>query len=159
MKTWVKQGLGLLVGLAFSVVAAAASEPIKDRDAFEKQYIACIKSGLKNDCFLSLSLKHMVPRTPREDEEKLKKLNNMLKERFAERFANLGIYDVHVSDKVMTAGISEYRTYFLERKGDGAMAACGVVFHKILGEWYIFTFLWSDSEEKVRKLLKLDLEL
>jgi hypothetical protein len=41
MKTWIKQGFGLLPGLAFSAVAAAASEPIKDLDAFEEQYIAC----------------------------------------------------------------------------------------------------------------------
>jgi hypothetical protein len=152
MKTWIKQGLGLLAGLAFSVVAAAASEPVKDRDAFEKQYIACMKSGFKNDCFLSLSLRHMSPyTTSREDEEKIKKFNEELKE----KFAGFGIYDVHILDKVMAAGITERRTYILERGGDGAVAVCRVVFRKTLGEWYVFAFQWNESDEEVRKLLNL----
>jgi hypothetical protein len=144
--------LGVLAGLVCANVMAG--EPIKDRDVFEKQYIACMKSGFKNDCFLTLFLGHMVPNTPREDEENIKKLNKTLKE----MFANFRIYDIHALDKVMTAGISERRTYILEREGDGNVIGYRVIFRKVLGEWYVFSFHWSESEEKLRKLLNLSAE-
>jgi hypothetical protein len=151
MKTWIKQGLGLLAGLTFSAVAAAASEPIKDRDAFEKQYIPCMKSGFKDDCFLSLFLRHTVSNIQNK-EETMKKVNVKLKE----RFTNFRVYDVHVLDKVTTGGITERRTYILEREGDGDVIACRVIFRKTLGEWYVFSFQWNESEENLRKLLNLD---
>jgi hypothetical protein len=38
MKTWGKWCLGFVMGIAYATVAAAG-EPIKDKDAFEKQYV------------------------------------------------------------------------------------------------------------------------
>ncbi|MDR1463015.1 MAG: hypothetical protein LBI68_07765 [Azoarcus sp.] len=92
--------LGVLAGLVCANVMAG--EPIKDRDAFEKQYIACMKSGFKNDCFLTLFPKYMVSNV-HDKEDGMKKLNVKLKE----RFANFRVYGVHVLDKVITAGITE----------------------------------------------------
>jgi hypothetical protein len=60
MKTGFKYGLGLLASLIFSVTAMASeSAPIADRNAFEKEYIDCIKSGLKDSCFITIFSRHL----------------------------------------------------------------------------------------------------
>jgi hypothetical protein len=153
MKTrLLKWCLGLLAG--FICLNVMASEPIKDRDAFEKQYIECMKKGFGNDCFFSLFVNRMVPPDTPDVPERIKKINDHLKG----RLANSRVYDVYVVDKMMTAGIAESRNYLIELEGDGGLIGCRVFFRRILGKWYVYSFVWLEDEESIQKMLNFQKE-
>jgi hypothetical protein len=139
MKTGFKYGFGLLAGLVFSV-AAMASEPtpIADRDAFEKEYIDCIMSGLKGNCIVSIFSAHRDPRIDDADET----LDNLSKY-YSTRMKP--VYKVHSLDKITRAGIIDSRTYLIEFS-DGTLSGAYVVFRKNNGAWYVFRFFIGGAE-------------
>jgi hypothetical protein len=151
MKFSLKHGLGLLAGLFLSAAALASeSVPIEDRDAFEKEYLACIMSGAKDGCVAAVFSGHL-DQSFEKPEEFLKKIDTSLSN-FV--FGGSTIYKIHPLDRTMRAGIFDSRSYLVERSG-GALAGFSVVFRKIEGEWYVFGISVDKSHAFVLRLLNL----
>jgi hypothetical protein len=150
MKAWFKYGLSVLAGLTFSVAALAAEPtPIEDRDAFEKQYIFCVETGLKNKCFVSIFSGHLVPNIKNADEG----LSNLNESYLNGVMSGSYGYKVHILDKTMRAGIFDSRTYLIERS-DGTLIGSYIIFRKIQGKWYVYEFSIQGSDVFIRELLK-----
>jgi hypothetical protein len=157
MKTWIKQGLGLLAGLAFSAVAAAASEPIKDRDAFEKKYIECITSGLKNKCLSALLTGHFIPDAEGHSPFIHQTVAQLQKiEELADQFGN--VYQVRPLDKIIRADTWDSRTYLTEHS-NGRFSGAYLCFTRVKGEWYVSSFRINTKKEFLREILKLQVNL
>ncbi|MDR1349321.1 MAG: hypothetical protein LBJ59_00815 [Zoogloeaceae bacterium] len=152
MKTWFKYSLGLSASLIFlsGTTTAMASEPIPigNRDAFEKQYINCIESGLKDKCFVSIFSGHLTPNIKNAEEG----LNNLNEIYLKNQMAGSPVYKVHAIDKTMRAGVFDSRTYLIERF-DGSFIGCYIIFRNIQEKWYVYAFRMQESDEFIRKLL------
>ncbi|MDR3087393.1 MAG: hypothetical protein LBU45_05515 [Azoarcus sp.] len=148
MTTLVKWGLGFLAGLVCA--GAMASEPIKDKDAFEKQYIECFMKNGANDCFFSIFRGHVDPNIGNADELS-KKGNAFLKE----RLLTFGVYKVHILRKTVRADFFDERTYIIEYN-NGTFGCFRVLFRKFLGGWYLFTYEWVGSDADIYKALQLE---
>jgi hypothetical protein len=141
----------LIAGLLFASIGTANGQtPIKDKDAFEKKYIECIMSGWKNKCFSALIIGHFRPNF--EDKIPLvkKELHNI--DELANQFGS--VYRVHPLDKIIRANIWDNRTYLIEHF-NGKFSGAYINFIKIKEEWYVYTFLFDNSEEFIKKLLKI----
>jgi len=139
--------------LLVTIAAAYAQTPVEDKDAFEKQYIECIMSGLKNKCFSALFSGHFSP----EAEDRAPYISQATKSLYMfDGFANqLGsVYQVHLLDKIMRANVLDSRTYLIEHSNNRFSGAY-ISFIRVKGEWYVISFNISDSDEFVKKLLKL----
>jgi hypothetical protein len=151
MKFSLKHGLGLLAGLLLSVVALASeSVPIEDRDAFEKEYLACFMSGLKDDCFVSVFSGHLDPRIE-NPEENLRKSNRFYLDdvKISPGYA----YKIHLLEKVEKAGIFDSRIYLIEQNSSGGLLAFHVVFTKRKGDWYIGAYGMRVKSEEIYRIL------
>ena len=145
MKAGFKYGLGVVVGLFFSVVAMASEPvPIEDKDAFEKQYIDCLKSGFKDKCFSALFSSHL---TLGADRVSLDQADSFYKNESL-------VYEIHVLDKVIRAGVFDSSTYLIERT-DAVFAGADVTFMKLKGAWYVYSYSVNTSSEFVLKILNL----
>jgi hypothetical protein len=151
MKARVRHGLSIVVGLVFSAVAMA-SEPIVDKDAFEKRYIDCIMSGAKDNCLVSIFSNHRDPQF-RDQDGVFERLNKY----YLEKIASPSVYKVHVIEKTMKAGIFDNRSYLIERD-NGSLAGFYVSFRNIKGKWFMFAFKFNNSDEFVYKLLGMPTE-
>ncbi|MDR2165466.1 MAG: hypothetical protein LBO79_07590 [Zoogloeaceae bacterium] len=150
MKTGFRHGLILLAGLIFSV-AAMANEPvpIEDRDAFEKEYLACLKTGLRNKCFSTLFSSHLDYNF--KDLEVLGRIDDLSANQLADCPP---VYDVHVVDKILRGGVLDSRTYLIECS-DRSFVGVYVNFRKTRNEWYVSAFSVWGSDEFIKKILKL----
>jgi hypothetical protein len=149
MKVSMKYGFSLLAGIFLSA-SVMASEPIEDRDAFEKHYIKCVISGLKDNCLFNLLSKHLTPATKEDDKQILDILRS-----FGDFYKDKPpAYKVHVVDKIMRAGIVESRTYMIERT-DGVFVGSYINFIKIKDGWYINSFGISGADEVIERILQL----
>jgi hypothetical protein len=154
MRFSVKHGLSLLAGIFLSATAMASEPvPIEDRDAFEKQYIACIMSGAKNNCYASLVSKHLDPSLKKTDTLilSLEKVNWICQGK-TEKLSS--VYEVHAIDKIIRGGVVDSRTYLIECS-NGDFIGAYMNFRKVNGKWYIFAYSINSSNEFIQKLLKL----
>jgi hypothetical protein len=133
MKSSVKQGFCLLAGLFFCTVLASEPVPIEDRDAFEKEYLECFMSGLKDNCFISIFSEHLDYGFANPD-ELLRELNSSYLDM---QKIHSPIYKIHVLDKIIRADVFDSRTYIVEYFG-GTMKGLHVVFRKVKENWYVF---------------------
>jgi hypothetical protein len=156
MNTGFKYGLAFLAGLILSGVAMAGEPvPIEDRDAFEKEYLECFKSGLKDNCFISVFSGHL-DQNVKEPEKSLNKANTYYLDviRISPGSAPGSVYKIHPLNKEMRAGIFDSRSYLIERF-NGGLLGFYVVFRKLKGNWYVFAYAMDESEDFVLKLINL----
>ena len=150
MQAEFKYGLGVVVGLFFSVVAMASEPvPIEDRDAFEKQYIACLIAEAKENCFVLLFSDHL--------DTKIKNASEVIRDTnkyWMEVLETCHPYTVHVLDKTVRANAFEGRAYLIECS-DGSIRGTYVNFRKIREGWYVFGFRLTNSDESMRRLLNI----
>jgi hypothetical protein len=147
MKTLGKWCLGFVMGIAYATVAAAG-EPIKDKDAFEKQYVECIISGFKDRCWSKLLLKHARPHEGNDQD-----IGNVLR-KIEAIFGDQGsIYKVHSIEKAIVADMSDSRTYMVEFS-NGKFCGVFLRFIKIKEEWYITDVSVNNDESFLKKILK-----
>jgi hypothetical protein len=150
MKFSMKYGFCLLAGIFLCATVQAESVPIEDRDAFEKRYIECVMSGLKDNCLFNLLSNHLTPATQEDDKQILDILRS-----FGDFYKDKPpVYKVHIVDKIMRAGIVESRTYMIERS-DGVFVGSYINFVKIKDGWYINAFGISGADEVLEKILQL----
>ncbi|MDR1661532.1 MAG: hypothetical protein LBR95_03775, partial [Azoarcus sp.] len=128
--------------------AATAGEPIKDKDAFEKQSIECIMSGVKDGCWSKLFIKHTPP-----DDDKNQDLVNALRKIEVFVGDRGSVYKVHPVERTTVADISDGRVYVIEYSSG---RFCGVFIHfkKIKESWYISTFSVNDEDVFFKKIFK-----
>jgi hypothetical protein len=149
MKTWVKC-YAFLAGLACATVALATEPmPIADRDVFEKQYIECIKEGIKNDCIVPLFMNH-VTLGSKGVEDTVHKFNSALQQ----LIKGTNVYGVYVISKTIKAEIYDDRTYLIQW-GNGSVTCFRVLFRQILGEWYMANLQLRNDNENIIKILDL----
>jgi NAD-dependent SIR2 family protein deacetylase len=141
--------LGFVVGIA-CVTAATAGEPIKDKDAFEKQSIECIMSGGKDSCWSKLILKHVPPYN--EDVDK-QDFANTLRKAEALLMSQGSVYKVHPVEKKIVADIAEGRAYVIEYS-NGKARGVFIYFRRIKEEWYIISFTVGDENAFFRNIFK-----
>jgi hypothetical protein len=147
-----KHGLSLLVGIFLSAMAMASEPmPIKDKDAFEKQYIECFMSGLKDNCFISTFSGHLSPLVKDGEDTLIKVHNDTYLKNGISDFPILG---VHPLDKTVRAEIFDGRTYLIENS-KGNIWGLSVVFGRINGKWYLHSLYLSSSEAFIAKLLNM----
>jgi hypothetical protein len=151
MKTWLKHGFGLLAGLVFAGgVLADDSVPIEDLDTFEKEYIGCVMTGLKDHCFSNLVSKHISPAI-----ENVGQVISMLRKNddtFVKN--NLSVYKVHIVDRIKRGNIVESRTYMIERS-NGLFVGSYVNFIQIKDKWYISAFGIDNADDLIKSILNL----
>jgi hypothetical protein len=145
---WMLAGVFFLTGMS----VAHAQVAIDDKDAFEKRYIECVMSGLKNKCFSTLAKEHFLPdadKIPKAVEElrTIDDLANSIKE----------VYKVHHIDKVIRAGTWDARTYAIEHS-DGKYSGAYLLFVSVKGKWYVSKCAFNSSGEFLGKLLKLPID-
>jgi hypothetical protein len=151
MRLSMKHRFGLLAGLLFCGALAGEPVPIEDRDAFEKEYLACIKSGLEEDCFLVLFSSHLCEDIKNPEEASRKHdayYRNILK------ISPGSIYAIHPLDKTIKAGIVDSRTYLVEHRTNGFFLFF-VNFVKQKGKWYILGYDTYPESEKINKFINL----
>jgi hypothetical protein len=152
MKFSIKHGFSLLAGIFLCATVQAESVPIEDRDAFEKRYIECVMSGLKNNCISGLFSKHIAPTVTPEDANQLLVALRTIDDNY--RKEGLPVYKVHPVDRVLRADITESRTYIIERS-NGLFIGAYVNFVKIKGAWYMGSFGMDGSNKLTEDILKL----
>jgi hypothetical protein len=153
MKAGFTHGLGLLAGVMFSA-AAMANEPtpIADRDAFEKEYIACFKTGLKNKCFSTLFSGYLDHSFNIKDaHESLSDIDDLSLNQMADCSP---VYNVHTVDKIVRGGVLDSRTYLIECSNRDFVGAY-VNFRKTKDEWYVFSYSVWGSGKLAQEILKL----
>jgi hypothetical protein len=142
MNTGFKYGLAFLAGLILSGVAMAGEPvPIEDRDAFEKQYIECFMSGLKDNCFISVFSGHL-DRTIKNPTETLNKLNSYY---LSIQKRHSSIYKIHALDKTIRAGVFDNRTYIVEHSNE-TLIGFNVIFVNRKGNWYAYSISMKDND-------------
>ncbi|MDR2031121.1 MAG: hypothetical protein LBP86_02425 [Azoarcus sp.] len=155
MKALFKRALSSLMliaaGLLLSVAAAAAEEavpvPVGDRDAFEKRYIACILSGLQDNCFITVfSGRFFSP--PGEGA-------TLIYDAIKAKMQDVSVRKVHTLEKAVKADLVDIRTYLLELSGDAGFIGFYVVFRRKGDRWYVYEFALDRSEDFIRGLLNL----
>jgi hypothetical protein len=148
MKFSLKHGMGLLAGLFLSA-AALASEPvpIEDRDAFEKEYLACFMPKAKGNCFSSVFSGRFYRRLESEN-LLMDKLDSMFSERIK---TVVRIYNVKQSIRY---DLVESRSYLIQYS-DKSLRGLVIDFIKQEDGWYVFGLVFDDSTDFVRKILDL----
>jgi hypothetical protein len=145
MKAWLKHGFGLLAGLVFSCAALADEPaPIEDKDAFERQYVGCFESGLKDDCFVSLFVEGTVSRNA-IDRDDVRDTIEKVSMDFLSKLDS-PVYRVLVVGKDLVADIFDNRFYIVETES-GKIIGVQVVFKKTKGKWRMFQFTVSGLKD------------
>jgi hypothetical protein len=153
MEFSVKHGLSLLVGIFLSAMTMASEPvPIKDKDAFEKQYIECFMSGLKGNCFISVFSGHL-DQTVENPNETLSRTNSFYLD-IQKRHSS--IYKIHILDKIVRADVFDSRTYIVEHS-DETLIGLYVVFVKRKENWYVYSIYMKDNDdgELLHRILNL----
>ncbi|MDR2261328.1 MAG: glycoside hydrolase family 97 C-terminal domain-containing protein [Azoarcus sp.] len=143
--------LMLAAGLLFPAAAlteeAAPPVPVGDRDAFEKRYIACVLSGLQDNCFITVfSGRFFSP--PGEGA-------TLIYDAIKAKMQGANVRKVHTLEKTVKAELVDIRTYLLELSGDAGFIGFYVVFRRKGDEWYVYEFALDRSEDFIRGLLNL----
>jgi hypothetical protein len=139
---FIRHALGFLVWLFFSTVVLAGESipvPIKDKDAFEKQYIECVMSSGLGDCFVSLFSRHYDDSVNNPDD-----VTNRINSYFLMSLADTPAYQVHIVKKDLIADIFDNRSYIVENEVGGILLV-QIGFRKFKGEWYVFDFFVGED--------------
>jgi hypothetical protein len=148
MKTLFRYVPAFLAGLLFSVTVTAAeadATPVGDRDAFENNYIACIMSGLQDNCFITVfSGRFFAP-----PGEGAKQIYDAIKT----KMQGVRVRKVHIVGKGVKASVVDVRTYLLELDNDQGFIGFYVVFRKRADNWYVYEFALDRSEVFIREIM------
>jgi hypothetical protein len=148
MKFSVKHGLGLLAGIFLSATAMASEPvPIEDRDAFEKQYLECFMSGLKDKCFLTLFSNHFD-----FGFEDRKEILNRLESAFTQHMLECLPYNIYTVDKVTRGGVFDGRTYLIECSNRNFVGV-QIIFRMTKDQWHVSNMNIGDTNEFLQKIL------
>lgn len=138
-----------LYGLAFLSTISQASEPIKDKNKFEDQYINCIESSFKDNCWIKILSGHALPWA--ENEEKVLKNSQ---EAYITWLEGKKIYKVHPAIREIKGEVFDNRSYLLERD-DGALVSVWFSFRKVKEQWYVYEVMASSSDEFIRTAIDM----
>ncbi|MDR2260780.1 MAG: hypothetical protein LBE06_07625 [Azoarcus sp.] len=142
-------GAGLFLA---SMTVANAQVPIDDRDAFEKKYIECIMSGLKNKCFSTLVGTHMTPAAAKSEQSSGFRDGLQIIENPPNFYDS--IYKIHPLDRIVKAGTWDSKTYLVEHS-NGRISVAYINLLNIKEKWYVASFGFETSREAVGRFLKL----
>jgi hypothetical protein len=126
---------------------------IVDKDAFEKQYIECISSGIRNNCIVPLFRDHDASAgydAFKQAEESANKLNTLFHQLLKETY----VYKVHIISKKTKAEVYDDREYLIQW-GTGKVTCFRVLFREIKGKWYVANFQLINDSEYITKILDL----
>lgn len=137
------KGFLCLWALIFAAVCQA-SEPIKDKDEFEAEYVSCIQTGFANGCWVRTLSEHSLPWV--EDESKVLHDSEAAYIKWLE---GKSIYKIHPGIKEIKGVVYDNRSYLLERE-DGAVVAIWISFRQAKGKWYIYEVMASSNDEFIR---------
>jgi hypothetical protein len=148
MKTLFRYIPAFLAGLLFSASVTAAEAdamPVGDRDTFENSYIACIMSGLQNNCFITVfSGRFFAP--PGDGA-------TQIYDSIKKKLQGIRVRKVHIVGKGVKAGVVDVRTYLLELDNDQGFIGFYVVYRKRGDNWYVYEFALDRSEDFIRSIL------
>lgn len=131
------------------ISGASANEKIPDTEEFEKQYIQCIESGFKSDCFSKTFSGHFDSYYKNPE-----KAPSSTVEYFQKWLNGKSVYKVHVASKVLKAGIFDNRSYLIERS-DGAISGIFIGLRKVTGDWYVYDIQGGVTDSYVRGILNM----
>lgn len=151
MRFSVKQGFCLLAGLFFCTALAGEPVPIEDRDAFEKQYIECLMSGLKDDCLVSV-FSGRIDKSVKNSEEAIRQSNTYYRDIL--QISPGAVYKIHPLDKIVRAGMFDSRTYLIEYDSDGLLLFC-IIFIKRKENWYVGAYNMFSEDKEIFDALNL----
>ncbi len=135
------------VGAAMISTFCHAAEPIKDKDRFEADYLACIQAGFKNNCWVNVFSGHSIPWA--DGEAKSLRASEAA---YKEWLGDQAMYKVHIGSKEIKGEIYDNRSYVMERD-DGSAVGLWISFRQVKGKWYFGELLGSSSDEFIRTSL------
>ena len=137
----------ILFALALVSGVCQASEPIKNKDKFESEYLGCIQSGFANDCWVKVFSGHSIPWAKAEDRVLVNSAGA-----YKAWLEGQPVYKVHMGPKEVKGEVYDNRSYLLERD-DGAVVGMWISFRQVRGQWYVSEILGSSTDEFIRSAL------
>ncbi|MDR3159543.1 MAG: hypothetical protein LBU11_11215 [Zoogloeaceae bacterium] len=147
-------GMVFFAGIFLSS-AVQANEPvlliaIEDRDAFERKYLECFKSGLENKCFSTLFSDHLD-----FGAGDTKKFSNQVDGILTRQMPEcLPVYNVYAVDNVIRGGVFDNRTYLIECS-NRKFVGVEITFRKTRGQWHVSKFHIGASDKILQDILNL----
>lgn len=132
------------IGVLIFAAGCHASEPIKDKNSFESQYVRCMQVGFANGCWIKTLSGHALPWVDNED-----KILRDSEAAFIKWLEGKSVYKIHPGTKEVRAEVYDNRSYVLERD-DGAVVAIWISFRQAKGEWFVSEVMASSNDAFIR---------